>query len=322
MAESDEHRFVSTSFIDLVHELSRSELYGYTEADRRRFDFACLLHRDHTRELVGQTLTHNVAGIEKDLSSLLFATAEIPVYLYAHSGRNQARIQEMLYHARQSIPDRVALARLYPYPVFDADDESDRMTVVQTLRQQVVEDLLLNVLFGRLSSVDIAFFLDSIGISGLLFATLESIATDSFFNVPDLARRLDPGLPPSTLRPRLTRLVTAGMLEVVEMASFYRISQRARAFLKLCSLIDHSRDVGVELAFVLGRLGLGDRRGPAVPFEDAEEALRAGRDPLGQRRRLAFEILAARERFGAVVSGGPYPLETRLTPPNARWITR
>ncbi|WP_147403944.1 hypothetical protein [Nocardia panacis] len=40
-------------FIETARELSRSEVFGYAEADRGLFDFACVLTRDNSRHLVG-----------------------------------------------------------------------------------------------------------------------------------------------------------------------------------------------------------------------------------------------------------------------------
>src|SRR5437879_4985859 len=192
MAESPEHKFVSSTFVRVVDQLSRSELFGYREADRGRFDFACVLQRDHSRQLVGQTLTRHAEGIEKDLNSLLFGdSSELPIYLYAQSTRNEARIREVLHEARLALPDRVALVRLYPYPPdFDADKESDRATVEECIRDRMVDDLLLNVLFGRLSATDVALFLNSTGIPGVSLAALEAIGLFGFFNFPELANNL------------------------------------------------------------------------------------------------------------------------------------
>ena len=106
MAESPEHRYVTSSFIQLVERLSSSELFGYREAERGGFDFACVLERDRSRPLVGQTLTHHSEGIEKDLNWLLFADdAEIPVYLFSNVTRNVARIRDTLQKARTKVPD-------------------------------------------------------------------------------------------------------------------------------------------------------------------------------------------------------------------------
>ncbi len=62
MAESPEHEFLSTAFLDTLSEFANSRLYTYREASRRKFDFACDLIRDWTRPLVGQTLWKHTEG--------------------------------------------------------------------------------------------------------------------------------------------------------------------------------------------------------------------------------------------------------------------
>jgi hypothetical protein len=49
MAESAEHQFLSQCVTDTLSRLSRTSLYAYLEADRRKFDFACELLRDWSR---------------------------------------------------------------------------------------------------------------------------------------------------------------------------------------------------------------------------------------------------------------------------------
>ena len=46
MAESAEHQFLSQCITRVLSDLSRTNLYAYVEAERRKFDFACELLRD------------------------------------------------------------------------------------------------------------------------------------------------------------------------------------------------------------------------------------------------------------------------------------
>ncbi|MCA2183552.1 hypothetical protein [Nonomuraea cavernae] len=178
MPQSEEHKFVTSTFIQAVEKLSKSELYGYTEADRGGFDFACILERDRSRPLVGQTLTHHSEGIEKDINWLLFADdAEIPVYLYSDTARNATRIRDTLHRARSSMANKVELMRLYSYPAgFDADSEGQREAIHDLIVEKIADDLLMNILFGRLTHSDISMFLNEIGIPGFLLACLEEFA--------------------------------------------------------------------------------------------------------------------------------------------------
>lgn len=307
MAQSEEHRFVTSSFIDLVEGLSKSELFGYQEADRGGFDFACILERDRSRPLVGQTLTHHAEGIEKDLNWLLFAEdVEIPVYLYSDQAKNVTRIRDTLNRAKPTVPERTTLIRLYSYPSgFDADDQAQRDVVYDILRDQITDDLLMNVLFGRLTSTDIVMFLDATGISGLLLAALESIALYGFTNYSGLAAGL--GMASATVRSRVQSLWAAGMLLTAPSAALFRPTQRARIFLKICSLLKPEEETGPELAFILSRLGLSSERGPVRPYKSLEERIaEPGDTPLDRRRSLMLEVAEARNNFGVPVSGGPY----------------
>ncbi|MFI6213987.1 hypothetical protein ACIBCD_18510 [Nocardia brasiliensis] len=49
MADSVEHQFLSQRVVDVLSDLAKSRLYSYTEAERRKFDFACELQRDWSR---------------------------------------------------------------------------------------------------------------------------------------------------------------------------------------------------------------------------------------------------------------------------------
>lgn len=176
MAQSVEHEFVTNCFIEIANNLSRSKLYGYREADRGGFDFACVLTRDRSRALVGQTLTHHAEGIEKDINWLLFAEdAEIPVYLYSYSTRNESRVQEVLHRASRQLSHRTGLVRLFKYPAdFDADRDEQRDLIYNLLRSQIVDDLVLNILFGNLATLDIDLFLNGATMYGLLLSVLEN----------------------------------------------------------------------------------------------------------------------------------------------------
>ncbi|WP_280297082.1 hypothetical protein [Nocardia abscessus] len=309
-------------FIESARELSRSEVFGYAEADRGRFDFACVLTRDHSRNLIGQTLTHHAAGIDKDLGSLLHDLGgELPVYLYPHEARSEGRVQEFLYNARGRLPDRVELLRLFRYPVFDADNDAERNAVANAIKSQVIDDLLLNVLFGRLSSSDIDFFLNGLGIPGLLMATLNEIAVNGFLNFPTLGKVLNSN--PTTLRPRVSTLVAAGMLEQAARGSFYRATPRARVFLRICHLLLRGAMIGAELAFILNRLNLGD--GTAVRIASPDDMVSMQFSSEMKRAILLHELHHAIKEFGASFSGEGFLLGSRPDlpePPGVTWVGR
>jgi hypothetical protein len=100
---SAEHEFVSSTFLSVADYLARSELFTFAEADRRRFDFACLLTQHKERLVVGETLHHHAAGIEKDLNSLLLDDGDsVPVYL-SHTASHVSRIGEVVENFRHSV---------------------------------------------------------------------------------------------------------------------------------------------------------------------------------------------------------------------------
>jgi hypothetical protein len=259
---------------------------------------------------VGQTLTHHAEGIEKDINWLLFAEdAEIPVYLYSYSTRNESRVQEVLHRASRQLSHRTGLVRLFKYPAdFDADRDEQRDLIYNLLRSQIVDDLVLNILFGNLATLDIDLFLNGATMYGLLLSVLEIIATKGFINIPSLARDLGSAVHPSTLRPRLQHLVTSGMLETLLHSSMYRLTQRARVFLQICGFIAEDCQPTPELVFILDRLQLGIRDIRPLPV-DLDQTFPIFEFGLTSSKRAALlirEIVAAKRCFGISVSGGPY----------------
>ncbi len=319
VGRSEEHNYVTDLFVRYTRDMSHSELFGYAEADRGRFDFACVLTRDHSRQLVGQTLTRHAEGIDKDLASLLHEPeGELPVYLYSHEARNEGRVQEFLHNARRQLPDRVSLLRLFRYPVFDADNESERELVARAIRDQIREDLLLNVLFGRLHATDIAMLLQGTGIPGLLIAVLDEIARNGFINFPALGRALDTN--PTTLRARVSSLVAAGMLEQAAQASLFRATPRGRVLLKICALLLRDPMIDPELAFVLDRLDLGSD--PMVPDPaPLDVVIRLGFSADDKRKRLVSEAHTAITQFCVDLSGEGFIIDDPQTN-ELTWIGR
>lgn len=296
MATSAEHQFVTAAFIECAESLSKSELFTYAEADRSRFDFAAVLTQDHSRLVVGQTLTHHAAGIDKDLASLLLDTSgQVPVYLYPLEARNEGRFREFLHNAQPRLGDRVELLRLIRYPVFDADNASERKLVQDNIHRQVRDDLVLNVLFGRIAAVDIEILLQGTGIPGLLLAALNAIATTGFFNFPALGRSV--GANPSTLRPRVQSLLAAGMLDQAVDGSYFRATQRGRVVLRIARLLLRDPVIRPELAFILDRLGLSDSTRLPALASDRQDPGDFG--PAAKRARFIGEASAAHEQFGS-----------------------
>lgn len=164
MMVSPEHEFVRAESLSAAADLARSEIFGYSEAERGRFDFACLLTQHKERAVIGQTLRSHAAGIDKDLSSLLQDQADsLPVYLHSFTPKHISRIGEFVNSARHRLSDRVQLLRLIPYPMFDANVANDRETVCNHFRERVLDDIFAERRFGRLAAIDVALYLEERG---------------------------------------------------------------------------------------------------------------------------------------------------------------
>jgi hypothetical protein len=330
MAESDEHRFVTSTFLELTQDLSRSRVYGYQEADRKIFDFACVLASNYERQLVGQTLRSHPDGIEKDLNTLLLGqTSEISLLLYSDSAKNVARIHEVLARARRTVPDEVARLRLFSYPAnFDADDEDQRAAVRTSLEERVVDDLLLNVVLGNLLSNDIAVFLDSTSRHnpGLLLALLERIAVDLWPTATDLGRQFKDTAGVGSIRRRLQALFMCGMIERPLQRSVrpYRISHRGWTLLRLCKLLSE-KTITAELAFIVGRLGIGPERHVLMNDSRArrpyQPILNHVDTPEFRRWLLDYEVAMAIETYGVEFDEASYILGLEVDQ-YSTWIGR
>ena len=134
MAESPEHDFLKTHFSRVLQDFSALKLYGFTETDRKRFDFSCLLDRDWSRPLAGQVLWRHTEGIEKDVRTLLTDTqSEIKVYLASDTVRHHATFEETISDFRRSGRFR-DLFRFRPIWVpSDFDADKDNQTGVSEL---------------------------------------------------------------------------------------------------------------------------------------------------------------------------------------------
>ncbi len=259
MAESPEHEFLKTHFNHVLQDFSALKLYGFTETDRKRFDFSCLLERDWTRPLAGQVLWRHTDGIDKDIRTLLMDTdSEIKVYLASDTVRHHATFEETISDFKRSGRFDDLLFRLKPIWVpsdFDADKDKQRLLVGDIVKTQIVQDILFNVVFGRITADDIRLFLGVSGIPGLNLAILHNIATEGFINIVTLQQRL--GVSTGPIRERLPVLSGAGFVSTPIGALMFEDTPKGRVFLDIISrLVNecHSKSISEELAYVLTRL--------------------------------------------------------------------
>lgn len=183
MAESPEHQFLSEKFLEILRNFSKLDLYDYTEADRRRYDFACSIKRNWKRSLVGQTLWQHKKGIDKDIRMLLTEeNASIWAYIVRDEMRNHTAIDEVVRDFGQSrYNDQLFRLKVFRVPSdFDADDERQRELVAESLKASITKDILLNVIFGNLAARDLFACLFFPITTDLQIAVLHTVAIHGF----------------------------------------------------------------------------------------------------------------------------------------------
>lgn len=233
MAEAPEHTFLSKKFLEIIEAFSKSEVYGYTEASRKKFDFACNIQRDWSRPLVGQTLWKHQEGVDKDIRSMVLEPdTDIWAYIVRDNVKNRALLQEVLQDFRKSVEgNQLFKLKVFWVPQdFDADNENARAVVEISLKDAIINDLLFNVVFGRLSSTDVKFFLNTTGIVGLNLAVLYEIATNGFINYAALSERF--GVSAGPLKDKINNLLGCGFIWCWRGGSYY-VSLKGRVFLEL-----------------------------------------------------------------------------------------
>lgn len=262
MAESDEHKFLSSTTLEVLERMSQSGLYGFKETDRKKFDFTCDLVRDWSRLVSGQTLWKHSEGIDKDLRILLSDDeSKVTLYVARDTVQNRRTVHEIIADTKKT-PMRERLSRLRTIWIpqdFDADSQVHRETISQVLTERLTKDLLISVILGGVSSRDIDAVGSQGGIPGLSLAIVESIAREEFVNMPNLAKRL--AVSPSTVRGRVQVLAASGLLDQPHpMASMYVPSVKGKVILDICrSLVVGAKPgfgVTSEFLYILDILGL------------------------------------------------------------------
>jgi hypothetical protein len=307
VAESAEHQFLSQCVTGVLSELSRTDLYAYVEAERRKFDFACELVRDWSRPLVGQTLWRHTAGVDKDLRTMLLdPDAEICAYVARDTVKAHRLLSEVMKDFRSSgVPVAPHRLRVFWVPQdFDADDEAQRELVAGLLREGVSRDILMNVVFGNLTAEDVRFFVRTSGVAGLHLAVLYVVSTppEPYLQTKDLAVQL--GVSTGAIRERLLRLLGCGFLtQFGGGASWTNATLKGRVFLDLCGQLQRQTSLGRLNAEMLQILRLLEMRyAPSAMRISAESLHQAGplltEIPEMVTARLLATIMAATERWG------------------------
>lgn len=324
MAESPEHIFLSQAFLQVLAEFSRLELYGYRETDRKKFDFSCTLRRDWDRLLVGQTLWAHEKGIDKDLRTLFTQKdAHISAYVVRDTVKSRALIEEVITDFRRSSHGE-GLFRLKLFYVpsdFDADDEVARRVVGDLLRSQVTNDILFNVIFGRLSGHDIRYVLNlAKRYTALWLGVLHCLATEGPLDITGLSRRLK--VSPGTIQSRIAVLQAAGFVwNLGPYLSYYLSTAKGRTLLDLLNRVwsEAARgQLSPELRYVLAKLDI-----EAVPLHcvydvglDTDASLPTRWKPEKTYSWLIFAIAGALKWHGVDLSKRDYVVDERENDPS------
>jgi hypothetical protein len=240
MAESPEHAYLSQTFLAVLNNFSRSQLYTYRESDRGKFDVACMLTEAWNCVLNGQTLWKHTEGIDKDLRTLLVASdAPLVTYVARDTTKHRSVIAEAMHDYRRiRRGSDFKHFKVFWVPAdFDADSEEERHLIGSQLEHEITEDILLNVLFGRLSAPRvhaIAVMKPSTANLGLELAILRSIALNGFISLSSLSGEFK--VSSGTVRERIYRLQMSGLiLQERSVGEGYYVGSAGRAFLRLCA---------------------------------------------------------------------------------------
>ena len=266
MAESQEHKDLSQTFLSLLNDFSRSELYSYRERERGKFDFACSLSENWQCLLDGQTLWKHPEGVDKDLRTLLITSdAPLVVYIVRDTKKHRSAFAEIRSDYQRNDNDKRPkyLKDIWIPQNFDADSEEAQQTVRSLLRKEIIEGILFNVLFGRLNASRVRATLLTGGFQGrearyqgLELAILHALAVDGFTSLRHMSQKM--GISSNTLRDRIQRLQMSGLiLQERGAGQGYHVGSAGRAFLRLCEQVYriwHGGQLRVETVDILKML--------------------------------------------------------------------
>jgi hypothetical protein len=294
---SAEHQFLVSELDQALQRYANTGLFGIAEAERKKFDYGCLLLRDLSRPLIAQALWAHPEGVDKDLRTLLHdSEAVLKVYFVRHTTPHCIRIDEVLqsYRLDPVLRTRLTGLRLVPVPGdFDADSEHQRSWMTSYLEDRIVKDLLFGVVFGNLTAHDFLVFTGHGGPMGLKYAILDEVLRGGLHHMPTFKQELRYKTD-GPIREALTMLTAAGFIRRVANSNVCIPAIKGRLMLDLSRrlLFEFQSQGGwtPETRSILGVLGLPNPKSPhelnSMPFAS---------DDL---RRLLEHCVYCRTEFG------------------------
>ncbi|MDN0197073.1 hypothetical protein [Streptomyces sp. S.PNR 29] len=237
MASSREHDFLSSAALRIMESASKSRLFGYTEGQRKLFDFSCDLKRDWSKVVAGQTLwQHGGDGIDKDIRTFLNEEdIHAAVYIARHESRHRARFAEVTQsYLKGPMRNRLSRLRVFWVPAdFDARDEKSCESIYNSLKEEITKDLLLQVALGGLTPQDVTRFASSKR-PGLPIAILSYVKEHGYRSNRTASKALSVGLDP--LRYEIERLFILGFLDSESLqGGIYHVTDSGNAMLDIAS---------------------------------------------------------------------------------------
>jgi hypothetical protein len=304
MADSPEHKFISEALDLALKSYSESRLLGLSEAERRTFDYGCLLLRDASRPLISQVLWSHAEGIEKDIRSLIFdGGSSLKLYFVRDRIKNRAKIDEILnsYRSEPQTRDLLKGLRIIPIPKgFDADKEAERHWMQKYLLESVSSDLLFAVVFGKLTHEDVRRFSLHGGPLGLKIAALQVIETADYLQGHGPSFEAAVGSKGSPLREALAMLGGIGLITSPGFSTVRVPTLKGRFLLDLARLLTFERGSRTswspETKLVLKHLRLDPEAGWEVELTTSEVKENPILDLLHSseyaRRQFGIDIMA------------------------------
>lgn len=301
---SPEHEFLIAQVDESLRNFSATSLIGVAEAERKKFDYGCILQRDMSRPLVAQVLWSHTEGIEKDLRTLLHdSEALIKLYLVRSTTSHLMRIDEVIrsYSNDSSLRSKLTGLRLIPVPdSFDADSHMQQDWMAGYVNEKLSSDLLFGILFGQLNQREFEVFVDHGGPLGLKLAVLDEIAAYGLTHMPTFKERIGYKTD-GPIRETIGMLSAAGFVQRLPRTNICLPTVKGRTMLDLTRRLMFELDAGdgwaPETLRILQKLGISQLDFPIAP----------SLEPKANVEMLLMHWLACKQDFGRDLLADSFP---------------